>query len=140
MAYCTQQDLIDRFGQDELLDLTDIQRTGEINHQTVQRAIEDAESLIDGFLASRYQLPLSAVPKSLTPIACNIARYQLYDEQTTDTVERRYKDAMNFLKAVSKGEVVLGVTADGVPTASEDTAIIESQGSVFSRQSSKGYI
>ena len=40
----TRQDLIDRFGEDELVLLTDREGRGVINDEVLNRAIEDAEA------------------------------------------------------------------------------------------------
>ncbi len=46
------------------------------------------------------------------------ARYRLYDEHATEQVTKRYEDAIKFLRAVAKGEVLLGIGGDGdEPTA-----------------------
>ena len=57
MAYCTTDNLIDRYGADELLRLTDRDNNGFIDEQAVSAAIEDASDLIDGYLGGRYTLP-----------------------------------------------------------------------------------
>lgn len=113
MAYCTHQDLIDRFGEEELIQLTDRTNTGAIDAQVLDQVIADADAEIDGYLASRpYVLPLNPVPTALVRIACEITRYHLYDDHAPENIEKRYDNAVKFLRAVSKGDVVL-VRDDG---------------------------
>lgn len=112
MTYATQQDMIDRFGNDELIQITDRTNTGAIDANVLAQALADADAEIDGYLGSRYSLPLTSVPKILTRLACDIARYDLYDAQATDQVKERYQNAREFLTAVSRGKITLGVSAD----------------------------
>ena len=59
------------------------------------------------------------MPTVLVRLACDIARYHLYDDRATEQVAKRYNDAIKFLALVSKGDVQLGVSADeGAPAAS----------------------
>ena len=51
--YCTQADIEERFGQAELVQLTDRTRTGQVDATTVARAITDASAEIEGYLATR---------------------------------------------------------------------------------------
>lgn len=113
MAYCTQQDLIDRFGEDELVQLTDRANAGVIDEAVLTQAIGDAGAEIDGYLGGRYTLPLATVPVVLKRLACDIARYNLYDEAASEQVTRRYDGAVNFLRMVARGDISLGVDATG---------------------------
>jgi len=143
VAYVTQQNLIDRFGEKELIQLTD--RTNlpatTIDATVVAAAIGDAEKLADSYMAKRYALPLNPVPDVLVPVVANIARYNLHSEyaEKDSAVTRNYKDAVAWLKDVASGIVQL--EADGV--ASDQPASgqvqISAPDKVFSRDSLKGY-
>lgn len=127
MAYCTETDLVTRFGEAEIIQLTDREAYGEINASVLERAIIDAAAEIDGFLAGRYTLPLAAVPINLTRIACDIARYYLYENAATQIVIDRYAAATRYLELVAKGSITLGPDADGdKQTADSGTAVIAS--------------
>lgn len=144
MAYCTAQDVIDRFGEDELIRLTaqanEFGEYGtEINQTQLDRALSDASATIDSYLASRYPLPLTNVLPILNRFSCDIVRYFLHDVSPLDEVTNRYKEAIRFLEKVSKGEISLGITTDGERPDTVDGATIESAGSVFSR-SDKSFI
>ena len=80
--------------------------------EKVDRALADARNTIDSYIAGRYTLPLSTVPQVLTRIACELARYYLYDDQITDTVKQRYDANIKFLVGVASGDVKLGVDAE----------------------------
>lgn len=119
MSYATKQNLIDRFGQTELAQLTDRVNGTTIDDTVVNRALEDADAMINGYLQARYSLPLSSVPPMLVTVACNIARYQLFEDRVTEIVRQRYEDAIAWLKDVAAGRVSLGLDAAGAETETE---------------------
>lgn len=109
--YASKQNLIERYGSEELLQLTDRANTGSIDDTVITRALADADAEINGYLATRYTLPLSPLPAALEKLACDIARYRLYEDRVTETVAQRYKDAIRFLQEVASGKVTLGIDA-----------------------------
>ena len=116
-VYGSIQAMVDRFGQREIIQISD--RTGDadgIDDAVVNRALEDAGAEIDGYLAGRYKLPLSAVPRVLVNVGCDIARYRLYDDRVTDQVRTRYEDAVKFLGLVSTGKLSLGLDTSTTPS------------------------
>ena len=44
MSYCTRQNLIDRFGEPELIQLTDLDNLGVIDDTVLNQAISDADA------------------------------------------------------------------------------------------------
>ncbi|HHO59909.1 MAG TPA: DUF1320 domain-containing protein, partial [Thiotrichales bacterium] len=90
--------MIDRFGNDEMIQLTDRSMAGVIDDTVLNRALEDADGEINGYLGSRFTTPVSPVPTTLLRIACDMARYYLYDDNATDQVTKRYNDSIKFLK------------------------------------------
>lgn len=139
MNYCSQDDLISRYGEDEILSLTDDQGTGAIDAAKVTQAIGDASATIDGYLAGRYQLPLATVPAVLNRLAAEIARYFLWDNGASEPIQKRFDDAVIYLVSVSKGTVALGLSSSGDKAPVSDGAEMVSDGHVFSRRDS-GFI
>lgn len=111
MTYATQADLVERFGAAELAQLTDEAAGAAINAATVAQALADAAAEIDGYLGARYALPLTTVPPLLERVACDIARYYLFDERVSEAVKMRYLGAVSLLKSLSAGSVTLGLAA-----------------------------
>ncbi|WP_306603927.1 gp436 family protein [Azonexus sp.] len=107
MPYATQSDLEERFGSEELAQLTDRVNGSIIDAAVVGRALADAHAEIDSHLAVRYPLPLSSSPEVLVAIACDIARYRLHDERATEIVAKRYEEAARRLRALASGAAVL---------------------------------
>ena len=139
MLYCSKQDLIDRFSEDELISLTDRDSLGIINDEVLNRAIEDASTEMDAYL-SRFNYSVDTLPKSLKPLACDIARYRLYDDEPHEHITNRYNNAIKFLKAVNKGEITIGTNSQDSEVATNDLPEIQSGGSVFARDKSTGFI
>ena len=113
MTYASQTDLTDRFGATELAQRTNRTDGSTIDTVVLGRALADADAEIDGYLATRYSLPLVSAPPVLTRLAADIARYRLYDDGVPATVLQRYQDAVGLLKRLASGEVQL---ADVSPT------------------------
>jgi phage gp36-like protein len=108
MGYAVKQDMIDNFGADELLQLTDRGNTGSIDDTVLNKALTNAAARIDAYLAPIYPLPLSQTYPILVLYACDIARYDLYDSQANEQVTKRYSDAIRFLEMVGQGKLSLG--------------------------------
>lgn len=142
MAYCTLQDLIDRFGEGELVQLTDrsIPPVGVIDEAVVDRAIADAGAEIDASLQARYALPLALVPPLLNRLACDIARYVLQADAASDEVRRRYEDARATLRQLASGQASLGPDAGGSKPAESAGAQVASAGTQFGRDKAGGFI
>jgi phage gp36-like protein len=117
--YVNKQQLIDRFGQDELIQLTDrsTPAVGDIDDDVVNAVIDDVSSLIDSHLQARYTLPLINPPRVLQRFAGDIVRYYLYEDRATERVTELYNDAMKYLAAVRDGKINLGLPAAEEPTA-----------------------
>lgn len=133
MSYCTEQNLIDRFGEQELIQLTDRSGYQQIDLTVLNQAIADADAEINGYLTA-YALPLVNVPANLVRIAGDIARYYLYADQPIPQVTQRYKDAIEYLKLIAKGTLNIAPDSNGT-TTTEVTATVEfsSAGSDFAR-------
>ena len=139
MPYATQQDLIDRFGTAELVQLTDkVNRPAStIDATPIDRALGDAAALIDGYLAKLYRLPLGNVPPILVKVACDIARYYLHGKaaEKDDAVSRAYAEATKWLENVSKGLVTLEAEGVAAPQTGGGSVKASAPGRVFTRDS-----
>lgn len=122
MPYATQTDLEDAYGADEMLQLADRDRDGVADAGFIDAALNRADSLIDGYLAGRYALPVAPVPPVLTATACDLARYWLYDDAAPDRVRQAFEDAIAWLKDVAAGKVLLQLPAAeaGISAGSPD--------------------
>lgn len=109
--YCNLPDLINRFGERELIELTDRNQDDAIDTASTDAAMEDAASIIDSYLLVRYCLPLASVPVVLRNYACDIAMYNLWNLRRMgdiETIRTRYEDAIRWLERVRdyKAEII----------------------------------
>lgn len=140
MSYATEQDMIDRFGEPELIQLTDIGpvATGAIDTSVLGRALEDADAEINGYLEARYPLPLASTPRLVVGVASDIARYRLYRDVVPEIVERRYADARKILENVSRGVVSLGLdAADAAAKVQDNLVEFGTSTRVFARENDR---
>lgn len=135
--YATRDDMIARFTETEIIDLTDRNDDGDIDDAILETHLSDASAEINTYL-SRYQLPLSVVPPVITAKCCDMARYYLYGDDVTEIVQKRYDQAVAYLTRVSKGIVSLGLTGADKPN-SGTSSVMTSGGRVFAR-SNNGFI
>lgn len=141
MSYTSLALLQDRFGLDELVQRSDKYPpyTGAVVTAVIDRAVADADAEIDGYVGARYALPLPLpTPPVLVPIACDIARYRLYDDAVPDVVRQRYEDAIARLRDIAAGRLSLGV--DPAPAAgSQGTVEVRAPARVFSADALRDY-
>lgn len=132
MAYATAQDLVDRFGGEEMGALAPGEIEGDGSEDspymakastpTLTAALEDVSAEVDAKLARAYALPLSGGPyRLLVKAAADLARARLYQEQIPDRVASRAKTIMEVLGTLASGQVEL-VAADGSVVARRPTA------------------
>lgn len=116
--YCTQEQLINWFGEQELIQRTDREPfVGVINQTVLDEAIATAERKIDGYLRSVYPLPLAdaVITSSGLPEICgDIVRGILFKGIENEQVRIAYKDAIAWLKDVQAKRVTLGATDETV--------------------------
>lgn len=97
----TRKDMIERFGEAELVRLTDRSHSGQIADSVLETAMDDAVSEASGYLnAAGIALPVTS--RTLTVKVCDIARYYLHEDATTQIVEDRYRQAVAWLKELAK--------------------------------------
>ena len=113
MSYITYADLVLAFGEDEILQLTDRDRDGASDPLVIEDAIAFADSHIDSYLREKYEVPLALLPANLKGMACDFARYRLYQDQPTELVQNRYDVGCFYLKDVARGLVNLDTGSGG---------------------------
>ena len=136
MVYATVQDMIARFGEPEMIQLTDADDLAAVKPSRIELKLGDAHALADGYLGRVYALPLTGCakpvgvavelvpPPQLTRAVCDIARYYLYDDLAPESeVYRRFKTATAELQAIADGKAVLVCPWGGEPGAPANGAI-----------------
>ena len=166
MTYATPSVLLDQFAADEIAQRADrsIPRLvsaemlkaaatgGDMSGYTVDeqaatatalaligQKLLDADSVIDGYLLSRYQTPLAVVPRLIVGVACNLARYALYDDIATEQITQRYKDAVKLLEAINTGKINLGKNDSQVAPQDHGSVKCAAPDRVFNASSLEGF-
>ena len=143
MTYATLAQLIDRVGEPMLIDLTDRGEvaTGAIVAAVVERALVDADALIDGYLAARYQLPLSVTPALITDVAQAVALWKLHVTTPEDKIKLDYEAALKTLREIGQGLIRLP-DAQGLEPASSGASgvIVTDRERPFTADNMKGFI
>jgi len=107
MAYVTKQELIDRFGQDEMPELDG----GGDDDAKITAAITDADGIINLHLRTGgYTAPARGqAVVEIKRYAVRIVRYLMNEDTSSmsDEIQARYDEGMGWLKQVSKGDVLL---------------------------------
>lgn len=159
MSCLTPPDLLERFGAEELAQLCDRATPRlvttelllaaiaqqDLSHYTdeqieavgaaltvMEAAIADACSMVEGYLASRYNTPLTSPPKSIVRLAGDVARYYLHDDHATETVQKRHDAAIALLRDIAAGKVSLGAEMPGAKPVGGGVEVVSS-GRAFSR-------
>jgi phage gp36-like protein len=152
VPYATPNDLIARYPNRDLVQLSNEDPTqSTVNTAPLAQALNDASAEIDGYLESRFALPLADPPQVLTRLACDIAMYRLQTLRPLHDLadaRKRYEDAVELLVRVARGEVTLGLALDNIePTQAQGAVVTQAGGDasgalpsrVFDRGSLKGY-
>ena len=107
MPYLDQAGYEKRFGAEELE-----QVLATDDSLTLDVAIADAESIINGYLAAVpdrvFVVPLAgAIPSRITELTADLARYEIHAKKVTHEIKRRRDQAIAFLENMVKGLVAI---------------------------------
>lgn len=113
MPYCTATAFKERFGTDEHDSLL-----ASGTDRTYAAASADADAVVDGYIGTRYKLPLVVVPAFVVAVAADLTRYELYEEAPTKEVIERRKMALDMLRDIKDGKLILpGADTSTAPAA-----------------------
>jgi phage gp36-like protein len=152
MSYATPNDMIARYPNRDLVQLSNEDPTQTaVNQAPLAQALNDASAEIDGYLESRFALPLADPPAVLNRLACDIAMYRLQSLRPLHDLadaRKRYEDAVALLVRVARGDVTLGLAPDNLEPPQAQGAVLTQAGGdssgalpqrVFNRGSLKGF-
>lgn len=142
MTYATQQQLIDRFGQQNLVNLTDraVVATGSIDGAVIVQALTDADALIDGSLSVRYNLPLVTVPPLVVNLAQVIAYWNLHITEPDAKTRTDYEDARRTLRDIADGRVRIPAAGLEPVTAGSGGVMVTVRERPFTEATMTGFI
>ncbi|WP_113673490.1 gp436 family protein [Vallitalea guaymasensis] len=124
------------------VDLEESQRETKIN-DIINTAIQDADGTINGYLGTRYPVPLPLPPdKLINNLSKDIAVYNIFsrigidEDSRENTIITRYKNAVKFLEKVAEGKINLPIGREKRKPV--DKLRIHSSRRIFSRDSMRG--
>jgi len=149
MDYATLTNLAERYAERDLRNITDVDAQA-LDTIRAQQALADASAEIEGYLSTRYLLPLQdtegalivAAPTILVRCACDIAIYRLQTLRPADDIKdarQRYDDVVKLLKGIACGDVQLpgvklrGDVADALASQSAGLPKFGTPPSLFGR-------
>ncbi len=140
--YCTQEQMIERFGEEAVRQLTDRGNLGAVDGAVLAAAVADASAEIDMHLAGRYVLPLSTVPLPVTRLACLLARDILAvgSDISDERWSKQAEEARKLLREIASGKVNLGVDALAQAPQGENGAQMVADPRRWDRDDSRGFI
>ncbi len=144
MSYAVQADLLDRVTAVELVQLTDDEKTGQVDVTKVQAALDRATGVIDSYVRTRYQTPLQT-SNTATEICVDLTLYYLFSrraQKMRETVRQSYDDAIAILKDISTGKASLDqpVGAPTPQTSSAGAVRPRDQRETFGKHNMEGFI
>ena len=130
--YVTEEDYEEQFGRAELDDLL----SGGADFEKIELA---AASLVGGYIASRYRLPLVTVPDLVRGWVLDIVRHKLWSDRAPEEIRQRYDDAIGQLRDVSRGIIALPLDAAGAVAPTPLTYGTTESERVFTRDTLADY-
>ena len=107
--YCNVQDIKDDLTEKVVAQLSNDENPNEVNEEIVSKYISESTQFIDGFLRSRYGLPLEKEHSIIKKVCIDIVKYELYKRRgkVFDNIQNLYKDGMTTLEKIQKGMIIL---------------------------------
>jgi phage gp36-like protein len=129
MSYAQVTDMQARYPNRDLVQLTNEDPTlTTVNTTYLQTFLNDASDEIDTYLESRFVLPLSDPPATLTRVCCELAMYHLNALRPIHDLafaKEVYERNLAILKDVRDGELTLGLSGDNQePTDPASPAVV----------------
>ncbi len=126
-AYAVKTDITDRFGTIFLGEIADREGDGDVNDGAVNKALDDATSVIDSYVSAKFDDPqtISPVPPIFVRLCVDIAVYYLARENRgtlSEEIRQGYEDAILELEKIRDGKISLGI-ADPPATVGTTTQL-----------------
>ena len=132
MTYCTIEDIKNVIPEKELINLTNDSPSVvglSVDQSRFEAVSEDSDSLINGYLRARYNLPLANIPRTIVQIATDVCAYRLYlrrPQKIPEHITNNYNKALALLADIQKGKFLLET-----PQESPETSEVSSVKSVY---------
>lgn len=142
MAYCIQADLEEQVSEQELILITDDSDLGTVDMGVITRAISDADAEIDSYCGTRHAVPFAdPVPAMIRKLSVDLAVFNLFSRRQSipEDRQKRYDNAIRFLRDVSRGINTLGADTPGEPEDGGAKATTSKADRVFTSSTLEGF-
>lgn len=133
MPYLTVQEYIRRYGAQETATITNEVRATPgtapaIVESKVEEAIEDATDVVDGFIGTRYALPLPSLPRLVVGWTAALAREFLFKTKPVPAVTEAADRVRLQLAQLSNRKINLPVPEGGEAPAEGSNGLAQTSG------------
>lgn len=134
MSYATVDNFINKYGESLAIKLTnpDLPSATEVDEDRLQRELDRASDLMDGYLRVAYakNMPFTTQPKDLDWRCMVLALYML-TRYPTEEDQRRYSEQIQWLRDISSGRAHLAFDVNDQPVVDESVPLYEQFDNVF---------
>ncbi|WIA55479.1 DUF1320 family protein [Sphingobium sp. WTD-1] len=132
--FATAEDMKARYGEDELVQLTDQDGWNAQAIAAINVKLQTASSIAEGYVAKYYApAPGRALPPLLTELVCEIAYAKLH-KAPPEAIEKRETRALDQLKDISRGLIKIDQGKQDIPSRT-GAVIVPDRQRTFSRDS-----
>jgi phage gp36-like protein len=116
MAYSTPDDIKKLYSEKKLIQLVDDNNAGLTWAQAspiIADIIAKVAPIINGYLRSRYALPLQSNPELINTTSIDLTAYELHKRRgipVSDELKDSYDKAFKMLKEIATGLIDLGIS------------------------------
>lgn len=116
--YCTEANLVDKYGASDLAQLTDYDRDGAADSDSVTQSIRSMSSYIDSYAEVLYAIPFAPIPQVIRDCCKALVWCDLLSgrDSLTETAEKECKHWTKWLELLAAGKVTPGIAP--IPGAS----------------------
>lgn len=143
MSYCSQPDYTTKFGEQELIQLTDRVNGIAVDSSVLAEAQAAADSDIDKRLRMKgWDVPLASASADIKAIALDLVRFHLYSAASTEAVKdikETYLRRLGELDAYVAGRIMLDIGEPNISTSSAGDVDFNAPDRVFSAASLTGF-
>ncbi|VAX15352.1 hypothetical protein MNBD_NITROSPINAE04-1956 [hydrothermal vent metagenome] len=126
MAYSNIDELKKKIDETKLVQLTDTGASGAIDTDKVDRAIQEADAMINSFVGEVYFVPMNPVPNVIVDISATLAILYLHRFRSVESAVWKEAElgALKYLGKIAEGEATLeGAIAEPAPSSDSSNSV-----------------
>lgn len=114
MSYAEIAEIKAVYAETDLIQVTDDAGAGEIDDTILAAVRDQADNEINGYVSTRYGLPLAETPPLLKNLSVRLTWQLLLRRrrQEDENARKEYDEICRVLRSIAEGRIALGVTPD----------------------------